>query len=134
MKKVIDFLTEAKVFYFATVDGDRPKLRPFGFFMEYKGRLYFGMGTQKEVWKQVTANPNIEVCALKPTEDQEWVRIYGKAVVDGDPAALAAAFEKMPHLKNIYSEQSGLKMGLVWVDQGKADFMSMKGKTGTVEL
>jgi uncharacterized pyridoxamine 5'-phosphate oxidase family protein len=134
MKKVVDFLTEAKVFYFATVDGNKPKVRPFGFFMEHNGKLYFGMGTHKEVWKQVNANPLVEICALKPTEDQEWVRIYGKAVVDSDPAALAAAFEKMPHLKTIYTEQSGLKMGLVWIDQGKADFMGRTGKAETLSF
>jgi uncharacterized pyridoxamine 5'-phosphate oxidase family protein len=134
MKKVLDFLTEAKVFYFATVDGTAPKVRPFGFFMEHKGKLYFGMGTHKDVWKQVLANPQVEICALKPTPDGEWVRIYGTAVVDNDSAALAAAFEKMPHLKNIYTEQSGLKMGLIWIDRGKADFMGRPGKTETVSL
>jgi uncharacterized pyridoxamine 5'-phosphate oxidase family protein len=134
MKKVIDFLTEAQVFYFATVDGNTPKVRPFGFFMEYKGKLYFGMGTHKDVWKQVTANPSVEICALKPAQDQRWVRIYGKAVVDDSPGALAAAFEKAPFLKTIYNEQSGLKMGLVWVDSGKADFMGKTGKAETVSF
>jgi uncharacterized pyridoxamine 5'-phosphate oxidase family protein len=134
MKKVIDFLTEAKVFYFATVDGNKPKVRPFGFFMEYSGKLYFGMGTHKDVWKQVNANPQVEICALKPTEDQAWVRIYGKAVIESDPAVQAAAFEKAPFLKTIYNDQSGLKMGLLWIDQGKADFMGKTGKAETLSF
>jgi uncharacterized pyridoxamine 5'-phosphate oxidase family protein len=134
MKRIIDFLTEAKVFYFATIDGDRPRVRPFGFFMEHKGRLYFGMGTHKEVWKQALANPQVEVCALKPSQDQEWVRIYGRAVPDSDPGTLAAAYEKAPFLKTIYNEQSGLTMGLLWIDEGKADYMGRTGKAETLSF
>jgi uncharacterized pyridoxamine 5'-phosphate oxidase family protein len=134
MKRVIDFLDEAKVFYFATVDGNKPRVRPFGFFMEHKGRLYLGMGTHKDVWKQALANPQVEICALKPTEDREWIRISGKAVPDSDPAVMAAAFEKRPFLKTVYTEQNGLTMGLLWIDQGKADFMGRTGKTGTVSF
>ncbi|MDR1956825.1 MAG: pyridoxamine 5'-phosphate oxidase family protein [Treponema sp.] len=134
MKQIIDFLTEAKVFYFATIDGNTPKIRPFGFFMEHKGRLYFGMGTHKEVWKQVIANPQVEVCALKSAQDYEWIRIYGRAVPDQDPDTLTAAFEKAPFLKTIYNEQSGLTLGLIWIDQGKAEFMGKAGKTETLSF
>jgi uncharacterized pyridoxamine 5'-phosphate oxidase family protein len=102
--------------------------------MEHKGKLYFGMGTHKDVWKQTLANSQVEICALKPNPDQDWVRIYGKAVVDSDPETLSKALEKMPHLKTIYNEQTGLKMGLVWIDEGKVDFMSMKGKTETISF
>jgi uncharacterized pyridoxamine 5'-phosphate oxidase family protein len=119
LQTVTDFLTEAKVFFFTTVDGTRPRTRPFGFFMEHGGKLYFGMGTHKAVWKQVLANPEIEVGALKP--DNSWIRISGKAVVDSSAETLAAAFEKSPFLKTIYNDQSGLTMGLLWLKDGKAE-------------
>jgi len=134
MQKVLDFLAAARVFFFATVDGGRPRIRPFGFFMEYSGKLYFGMGTHKAVWKQVTANPNVEICSLKPGPDREWIRISGKAVADDSPEALQAAFAKMPHLKEVYSEKSGLTMGLVWINDGKAEFNGKPGSTETVSF
>lgn len=59
MKEILEFLSENPLFYFATVDGDEPKVRPFGFHVEYEGKLYFGIDSQKETFKQLKANPKI---------------------------------------------------------------------------
>jgi len=131
MKKILDFLGAAKVFFFATVDGGRPRVRPFGFYMEHQGRLYFGMGTHKEVWKQLAANPYVEICAHKPG-GMDWVRVSGKAVVDANPDTVKTAFAKAPFLKDIYSKESGLTLGLVYLEGGAADFMGQTGKLETV--
>ena len=60
MGKVNDFLTEAGVFYLATVDGDQPKVRPLGAHMEMDGKVLFGVGDFKDVYKQLVANPKVE--------------------------------------------------------------------------
>ena len=39
-KKVYDFLVEAKTFYLATVEGDQPRVRPYGAQLFYEGNLY----------------------------------------------------------------------------------------------
>jgi len=131
MQKVLDFLAAARVFFFATVDGGRPRVRPFGFFMEHKGRLYFGMGTHKDVWKQLQANPNVEVCAHK-ADSMDWIRIVSKAVADPSPDTSKAAFEKAPFLSGIYTRENGLTLGLVYLEGAHADFMGQTGKLETV--
>ena len=71
IEKVNEFLNKAKVFYFLTADGDQPKGRPFGFHMLVDGKLYFGCGTFKNVYKQLTKNPKVEVLAVIDRETNE---------------------------------------------------------------
>ena len=68
IEKVNKFLDEAKTFYFLTTDGDKPKGRPFGFHMLDNGKLYFGCGTFKNVFSQLTKNPHVEVLAVNGGE------------------------------------------------------------------
>lgn len=126
MRKIIDFLTENPVFYYATVEGDQPRVRPFGFFMDFKKRLYIGMGTHKPCYRQTIANPKFEISTA--SKDGRWIRVRGKAVADTDPEAEARAFEVMPDLKKIYSPESGLKLGLFHIADGEADFCDMTGQ------
>lgn len=125
MKPVLDFLTDVKTFYFATVDNDLPRVRPFGFFMEYGGKLYFGMGKHKESYRQLQKNPNVKVSAANAAG--RWIRIRGVVAFDDDPAALVAAFETMPFLKTIYNDETGFKMGLVYLTGGAAEIAGMDG-------
>ena len=78
MKEVMDFLKTNKVFYLATTSGDQPHVRPMGFVMEYDGKLAFGTSNQKDMYKQLTANPNVEICCVAANYDT--LRICGKAV------------------------------------------------------
>ena len=78
MSKIKDFLNETKVFFLATVDGDQPKLRPLGAFIEEDGKLIFGVGDFKNVYRQLKKNPLVEIAACKP--DGHWLRYTGKAV------------------------------------------------------
>ena len=66
IQKIYDYLKECNGFFFASCDGDKPRVRPFGFMMIFEDKLYFGMGTHKESYKQVKANPNVEICAMNP--------------------------------------------------------------------
>ena len=63
MSKINDFLNEAGVFFLATVDGDKPRLRPLGAHMEMDGKEIFGIGDFKAVYKQMVANANVEIVA-----------------------------------------------------------------------
>ena len=125
MERILKFLHENPVFYFASVDGDKPRVRPFGFFMEHEGKLYFGMGKHKESYKQVVNNPNIEVCTTNP--EGQWIRIKGKAIFDESPDVQKKAFETMPMLKNIYNEKTGLTCANFYLSEGEAEICDMKG-------
>ena len=82
MSKVSDFLAETNVFFLATVDGNRPKLRPLCAFLKTDGKLMFGVGNFKTVYKQLLANPFVEIVACKP--NGHWLRYTGKAVFETD--------------------------------------------------
>ncbi len=125
MEKILAFLKENPTFYFATVEGDKPRVRPFGFFMEREGKLYFGMGKHKASYKQLLANPNVEVCTASPKG--EWIRIKGTVVMDDSEAALAQAFETMPSLTKIYNKETGLTMGLCYLENVDAEIADMDG-------
>lgn len=116
------YLAECGTFYFATVDGEAPVVRPLGFQMVVDDQLYLGVGTFKDVYAQLVANPNVYICASKP-DGSGWIRIGGKAVCDDDPALVDACFATMPALKGLY-EANGWQMGIfhledataIWVD------------------
>ena len=108
MSKVNDFLTEAGVFFLATVDGDQPKLRPLGAHMDMDGKVLFGVGDFKGVYQQLLANPKCEIVACKP--DGHWLRYTGKAVFESDPKYAEAFLNAMPDLRNIYNDETGNKM------------------------
>lgn len=125
MEKILKFLSENPVFYFASVDGDKPRVRPFGFYMEYEGKLYFGMGKHKASYAQVNANPNVEICTA--SAKGEWIRIRGTAVFDDRAEVMARVFETMPQLAQIYNAQSGLTLGNFYIKNGEAELQDMQG-------
>ena len=108
MGRVNDFLSEAHPFYLATVDGDQPKVRPLGLHFEMDGKVYFGIGDFKEVYRQLLANPKCEIAAAK--QDGHWIRYTGRAVFESDPKYSEEALERFPNLRRIYNEESGRKM------------------------
>ena len=125
MSKINDFLTEAGVFFMATVDGDQPKLRPLGAHFEMDGKLLFGVGDFKDVYKQLIANPKTEIVAAKP--DGHWLRYTGRAVFETDEKYANALLEASPHLKSIYNEQTGHKMMMFHLEDATAVVIPMMG-------
>ncbi len=126
MSKVNDFLTEAGVFFLATVDGDQPKVRPLGAHFEMDDKVLFGVGDFKDVYKQMVANPKVEIVACK--QDGHWMRYTGKAVFEEDPKYAEAALDMMPDLRNIYNEQTGNKMMIFHLEDATAVDIAMMGE------
>ncbi len=109
-------------FFLATEDGEQPKTRPVSFQMYYNGKLYFTVGKHKEVYSQIVKNPQVEVCGFKGAD---IVRIWGKAVVDDDPALFEKAKEVLPLLGQIYNDQTGLKAAVFTLEDAKAEYSNM---------
>ena len=125
MSKINDYLTEAGVFFLATVDGDQPRLRPLGAHAEVAGKVVFGIGDFKNVYKQLVANPKTEIVAAK--KDGHWMRYTGTAVFDEDPKYAEALFALMPNLRDIYNEETGHKMMTFYLDNATAVDIMMMG-------
>ena len=125
MSRINDVLTEAGVFFLATVDGDKPRLRPLGAHMEMDGKVIFGVGDFKDVYKQLCKNPNAEIVACKP--DGHWLRYSGKAVFETDAKYAEAMLDGAPHLRNIYNEQTGNKMMCFHIEDATALDIAVMG-------
>ena len=65
MDKVLKFLKDVETYYLATVEGDQPRVRPFGTAHVFEGKLYIQTGKVKDVSKQLHQNPKAEICAFK---------------------------------------------------------------------
>ncbi len=131
MSKLNEFLTEAGVFFLATEDGNQPKLRPLGAHLEMDGKVLFGVGDFKEVYKQMTANPLVEIAACKP--DGQWLRYTGKAVFETDPKYAAALLDAMPNLKPMYAEETGHKLMMFHLEDAKAVVIQVMGEGTPIE-
>ena len=126
MSKVNDFLTEAGVFFLATADGDQPRVRPLGAHLEMDGKVLFGVGDFKEVYRQLVANPKVEIVACKP--DGHWMRYTGKAVFETDPRYAEANLEAMPNLREIYNEKTGHKLMMFHLEDATAVEIAVMGE------
>ena len=101
MKEVRDFLKEAGVYYLATVDNCKPRVRPFGTIEIFEDKLYIQTGKSKNVYKQIENNPNVEICAFK---DGKWIRLSGELIPDDRVEAKKDMLDKNPELRNMYDE------------------------------
>ncbi len=106
MEKVLEFLKNAGTWYIASVEGDQPRVRPFGAQMAYNGKIYFITNNQKKVYAQLKANPKFEISGMDKTG--HWIRLEGKAVEDTSDAAKEAMLEANPGLKGMYSVGDGI--------------------------
>jgi uncharacterized pyridoxamine 5'-phosphate oxidase family protein len=130
-EKVYQYIEDAGLPFFATVNGDKPACRPFGFRMLVDDQIYFLTVNVKDVAKQLETNPNIQVVASK---EGTFLRYSGVATFTDDEALLEKAFEKMPILKDMTSAP-GLEAKLFYLDNAVAEFRTAGGEsTETIEF
>ena len=104
MKRVLDFLKKAEVYYLATVEGDRPRVRPFGTVNEFEGKLYIQTGKVKPTSRQLAANPKAELCAFS---GGAWIRVACELVEDDRFEAKKSMLDAYPNLRGMYDENDG---------------------------
>lgn len=102
MQEVYEFLKNAKTYFLATVDGDKPSVRPFGTANIFEDKLYIQTGKSKNVSKQMVKNPKISICAM---DGGDWIRIFATAVEDDRVEAKRSMLDAYPHLKSMYSPE-----------------------------
>ena len=130
VERVAQFLEEAGTYYLATVEGDQPRVRPFGTVLVSGGKLYIQTGKVKPVSKQIAANPKVEISAFK---DGTWIRIAGELAEDDSRDVRVAMLEKMPSLKGMYSADDG-NMQMLYFKNATATFSSFTAAPETVEF
>ena len=130
IERVCNFLDEVHTYYLATVEGDQPRVRAFGTALLYNGRLYIQTGKVKEVSKQISVNPKVEICAFK---DGKWLRIAGELVNDDARDVKVAMLEKMPSLKAMYDPDDG-NMQMLYFKNATATFSSFTSAPETINF
>ena len=104
MKRVLEFLKKAEVYYLATVDGNQPRVRPFGTINEFEGKLYIQTGKVKPTSKQLATNPKAEICAFS---EGAWIRVECELVEDDRYEAKKSMLDAYPNLRGMYDENDG---------------------------
>ena len=130
MKEVQEFLKSCGVYYLATVDGDKPRVRPFGTAEIFEDHLYIQTGKSKDVSKQIEANPNVELCAFK---DGKWIRVSGKLIRDDRVEAKKAMLDNYPELRNMYDENDDNTI-VLYFENAKATIYSFTEAPKTFEF
>jgi len=105
MNKATEWLRAAGTFYVATVEGDQPRVRPFGAVAEINGKTYMTLNNQKKVYKQFKANPKVEICGMV---DGNWFRVWAKVVEDDNLASRVEAIAQNESLGGMYKADDGL--------------------------
>jgi uncharacterized pyridoxamine 5'-phosphate oxidase family protein len=113
MNEVWKFLKDCGTYYLATADGDQPRVRPFGTAEIFEDKLYIQTGKKKDCYKQLLANPNVEICCFK---DGKWLRIAGKLIPDERIEAKKDMLDKNPALRRMYDENDDNTIVLYFKD------------------
>ena len=129
--RVYYYLNDAVTYYLATVDGTKPRVRPFGTILLYDNKLYIQTGKVKEVSRQISENPFVEISASH--NNGTWVRISAELVEDDSHEAKEKMLEKMPELKAMYSADDD-NMQMFWLKDGVANFCSFTAEPETVNF
>jgi uncharacterized pyridoxamine 5'-phosphate oxidase family protein len=130
MKRVYEFLKSAGVYYLATVEGDQPRVRPFGTYNIFEDKLYIQTGKVKPCSKQLAANPKAEICAF---HEGVWLRVAGELVEDDRVEARKSMLDAYPNLRAMYDENDG-NTQVFYFKNAVATFSSFTAAPETYEL
>lgn len=130
VNRVCAFLKECGTYYLATVDGDQPRVRPFGTVNVFEGKLYIQTGKVKDVSKQLAINPKAEICGFV---NGKWIRVCGKLINDDRVEAKKAMLDSYPSLRNMYDENDD-NTQVLYFSEAVATISSFTAPAETIEL
>lgn len=121
MNEVLEFLKACGTFYLATVEGDQPRVRPFGAVCEFEGKLYIVTNNQKNVFSQMKENAKVEISGMRKGK---WIRVSGKAILDTRREAREAMMNaNKAALSSMYSVDDNL-MEVLYLEDASATIYS----------
>ena len=130
MNEVYEFLKKCTTYYLATVDGDQPRVRPFGTVDIFENKLYIQTGKSKEVSKQIAKNPKVEICAF---DGGVWLRVSGELMRDDRVEAKKHMLDNYPELQAMYSAEDN-NTEVLYLKNATATFASFTDAPKTVEF
>jgi uncharacterized pyridoxamine 5'-phosphate oxidase family protein len=126
MREVHDFIKGCGYYFLATTEGDQPRVRPFGTLVIFEGKMYIQTGKSKNVSKQISKNPKIEICAYDGKE--KWIRVQAVAVNDDNREVKQFMLDTYPQLKDRYSPDDD-NTQVLYLKDAAATLYSVSGET-----
>lgn len=130
MEEVYNFLKKCGVFYIATIDNDKPRVRPFGAINIFEDKIYFQTGNIKNVFKQIEINPNVEISGFV---DGKWIRLEGKLIRDSRIEAKKSMLDSNPELRSMYDENDS-NTEVLYLENAKGTINSFTEPPQTFEF
>ena len=130
MNEVYQFLKKADTYYLATVEGDQPRVRPFGTVELFEDKIYIQTGKVKPVSRQLHANPKAEICAFM---EGKWIRVTCELEADERVEAKKHMMDSYPMLREMYDENDD-NTEVFFLKHGVATFCAFGQEPRTVEL
>lgn len=125
MNEVVKFLSENPVQYLATVGCDgKAKCRPFMFCFEQDGKLWFCTNNQKDVYKDMQANPFVELSVS--SSSYAWIRLNGKVVFENNMAVKEGCMNN-PIVKGQYQTSTNPIFEVFYLADAKAVIADFSG-------
>ena len=99
-------------------------MRVLGLKIKLDDKLFFAVGTFKDVYKQLQANPKCELLAYVGTD---FIRWDGIAVFSEDPRLMPIVENMMPELAKMYKDM-GWKLGFFSIEDGTAELVNVSNQ------
>ena len=129
MEKIYEFIKRCGTYYLATLDGDQPRVRPFGTIDIFEGKLYIQTGKGKDVFKQANG-AKVELSCF---DGERWLRLAGTLVDDDNVAAKKHMLDNYPNLRAMYDENDP-NTAVLYFKDAKATFASFTAAPETIEF
>ena len=131
MEEVYQFFKENPVFYLATMEGDQPRVRPFGAVAKFDNKLYICTNNKKNVFQQIKDNEKVEICGMD--QKGNWLRVEAKMIADGRLEAKKTILDENPSLKNMYKEDDDI-FEVLYLKNVTANFCSFGKQPRTIKF
>jgi len=121
--EIFEFLNANPVFHLATIEGNKPHVRGLLLYRADDNGIMFHTGKMKDLHKQLTVNPQVEMCFSNGNfEDLIQIRVNGTVELIEDPEQKKEIVQKREFLKP-------------WVAQMGYDFLAVYNlKKGTATV
>ena len=130
MQEVYEFLKKCGTYYLATIEGDQPRVRPFGTVNIFENKLYIQTGKKKSVSEQMKENPNIAICSFS---EGQWIRLQAEVVEDDRVEAKQSMLDDNPNLKSMYSATDDNNQ-VLYLKDATATIYSFGGEPKVIEF
>ncbi len=99
--EAIDIVRDAGFGFFATVEGNKPRVRPMMPYLSEDGELLLALLGRSRTISQIKANSNVEVCFV---DRKMWYcRVSGTATISDDISKKQIVFENVPMLRQYFA-------------------------------